>query len=147
MSEALKIFYADDDADDRYLFRAALEELDISFHLLEFENGISLENALEKNSKSDLIFLDMNMPQKNGLETLASLDKKIKEKKLKIIVFTTTGSEELIKETHRLNAVRFVKKPSDFNELIATLKLIVKHFAQYQLPVSYEDFTFKLSNG
>lgn len=143
----LKIFYADDDADDRYLFRAALEELNMPYQLSEFENGISLEDALKNDRENDLIFLDMNMPQKNGLETLASLKQSIREKNLKIIVFTTTGNEELIRETHRLNAVRFVKKPSDFNDLIVTLKWIIQHAHQYRLPVSFEDFNLKPIHG
>lgn len=143
----MKILYADDDSDDRYLFRAALQELGVAFQLEEFENGIALENALENDSQGDLIFLDLNMPQKNGLETLESLKNVIPEKKLKIIVFTTTGNEEVIKETHQLNAVLFVKKPSDFHELMATLRFIIDHSAQYKLPVSYEEFNFKLSHG
>lgn len=144
LSEILKILYADDDADDRYLFRAALEELHLPFQLLEFENGILLEKALESETGSNLIFLDINMPQKNGLETLTSLKQDIKEKQLKIIVFTTTGSEELIRATHGLNAVRFVRKPSDFNELIATLKILVSHAPELRLPVSFDDYNFKL---
>ena len=148
MSTPIKILYADDDPDDRYLFRAALKELGLSFRLDEFENGIELENALvEKDTPNDLIFLDLNMPQKNGLETLASLGSVIPKKKLKIIVFTTAGNEEVIKETFELNAVLFVKKPSDFHELMATLNFILAHAPQYKLPVSYEDFTFKLKRA
>jgi CheY-like chemotaxis protein len=146
LSDTVKIFYADDDSDDRFLFRAALQELGVAFQLEEFENGVALEDALAKeNNHSDLIFLDLNMPQKNGLETLASLKDVIPEKKLKIIVFTTAGNEEVIKETFQLNAVLFVKKPSDFHELMATLGFILNHAGQYKLPVVFEDFTFRLS--
>lgn len=147
VANTIKIFYADDDADDRYLFRAALQELGLPFQLDEFENGIALEHALaHKEEEADLIFLDLNMPQKNGLETLASLKETIPGRNLKVIVFTTAGNEEVIKETHRLNAALFVKKPSDFHELMATLRYITENAAQFGLPVSFDNFTFRLKD-
>src|ERR1700712_4443832 len=106
--DELKIFYADDDADDRFLFDTALQQSDISYALSTFENGQLLENELFKRSYDcDIIFLDLNMPQKGGLETLSSLQNEIKSKDLKVVIFTTSADDRVVRKTYDLNAVLF----------------------------------------
>ena len=64
----ISILLADDDADDRFFFGKALKELPISTELTTVEDGEKLMSYLLKNSEKlpDVLFLDLNMPRKNG---------------------------------------------------------------------------------
>ena len=70
--EPLRILLADDDEADRLLFKEAIGELKIKTIVNTINNGIQLMDYLAKkdNQLPYLLFLDLNMPGKNGLECL-----------------------------------------------------------------------------
>lgn len=144
----MTIFYADDDADDRLLFKAALAESGLDVNLVEFDNGEPLEHALSTlGHNCDLVFLDLNMPHRSGLETLHSLQDAILGQGLKVIIFTTSGENDLVEQTHRLNAVRYVKKPTNFSQLVHILKTLVSEAPVYSLPVPYQTYNYRVAHG
>ncbi|GAC1706378.1 MAG: hypothetical protein NVS9B7_15350 [Flavisolibacter sp.] len=74
------IVLADDDRDDHTFFKAALAEIAPTTQLTIVENGDALLELL-KNYIPDFIFLDLEMPCKNGLQCLDEIrgNNKIKE--------------------------------------------------------------------
>lgn len=69
-----RILLADDDHDDTFLFREALEQVPVETRLSVAENGAQLLQLMKgADPKPDIIFLDMNMPVKNGLECLEEI--------------------------------------------------------------------------
>lgn len=64
-----------------------------------------------KKEQIDLIFLDINMPDLNGVEFARSLTNK------PLLIFTTAYSEHAI-EGFRLDAVDYLLKPFEFHELL-----------------------------
>lgn len=70
----LSIILADDDIDDCLFFTEALEELKINIQLKIVHDGEELMRQLAlKNNKYDVLFLDLNMPRKNGFECLQEI--------------------------------------------------------------------------
>ena len=68
------ILLADDDQDDCLLFKEALDELAITVQLTAVQNGEELMQLLNKAEiLPDLMFLDLNMPRKNGMECLFAI--------------------------------------------------------------------------
>ncbi len=62
------IFLAEGDDEDADIFKDALSELNLHTNLTIVQNGILLMNLLETSETlPDIIFLDLNMPLKNGL--------------------------------------------------------------------------------
>ena len=83
---------ADDDIDDCLLFNEALNSVAPSVKLSIVNNGEQLMQLLY-NSEGDLpeaLFLDLNMPRKNGYECLPLIKKNDKLSKLKVIVHSTS---------------------------------------------------------
>src|SRR6218665_2488934 len=82
-TEPVKILLADDDQDDRELFGDALQEAGINSELVTVENGQEvIENLKDKETPNpDIVFLDINMPVKNGKETLQEMksDEELKD--------------------------------------------------------------------
>jgi CheY-like chemotaxis protein len=134
----LSIFLADDDKDDRMLFSLALEELAIPTKLATFVDGEKLLTYLFENNDSppDVIFLDMNMPRKNGIECLSEIKQNNKLKDLPVIIFSTSNSRDIIDRAFRNGADVYIQKPSDFSEL----KQVIFH----ALPIAVENI---FSNG
>ena len=75
--ESIHILIADDDDDDRQFFNEALEELKIKTTVEMVTDGAALLRRLAKKNAvlPQILFLDLNMPFKNGIECLAEIKK------------------------------------------------------------------------
>ena len=119
ISRKLNIFLADDDKADCLLFKEALEELPVSAKLTTFENGeLLLERLTKKQNKlPDVLFLDINMPRKNGFVTLGEIKRNNDLDSLPVIIFSTALEEEKVKQVFRDAAHYYIRKPKEFSEL------------------------------
>ncbi|WP_159949491.1 response regulator [Polaribacter septentrionalilitoris] len=127
------ILLADDDEDDRLFFTDALDELKIKTKVKTFNDGVALMNYL--NDKSNLLpsilFLDLNMPKKSGVECLSEIKKDDYFKDIAIAIYSTSASEADIEDTFVLGANIYIKKPNDYKKLKKTLSNIVTINWQY----------------
>ena len=121
----LHILLADDDKDDCLFFEEALAELRISALLTAVHDGEDLMQLLHALSGKlpDILFLDLNMPRKNGFECLAQIkhDKKLKE--LPVVIFSTSYEQEVVNLLYDNGAQYFIRKPSAF----AQFKKMIQH--------------------
>ena len=81
-----------------------------------FRNGLQAIEFLQSNTV-DLIFLDINMPEINGIDFFKSLNKKPK------VIFTTAYSEFAV-ESYDLNAVDYLLKPIAFDRFLKAVNKI-----------------------
>ena len=128
----LNILLADDDQDDRHFFDHALKALPISTRLTIVQDGEQLITYLTENAENipDVLFLDINMPRKNGIECLAEIKQNKKLNTLPVIMFSTSYSQETISMLFRTGAHVYIHKPRDF----AQLKEVIHH----ALPIATE---------
>lgn len=121
----LNILLADDDTDDCLFFKKALEELSVNSELNIVNDGEQLMNYLDENSDNLplVLFLDINMPRKNGLECLGEIRQNRKLKDLPVVIFSTSNSWDTINTLFRSGAHVFIHKPSDFSQL----KQVIHH--------------------
>lgn len=139
------IFLADDDEDDRLFFEEALKEVCDDAVLTVAENGDELMEILYRPPvpMPDVIFLDLNMPKKNGFECLAEIKKNGTLKDLPIIIFTTSLQEESIKKVYSQGANYYVRKPTDFRQLkLIVEKLLAIDWLKEALQPEKERFIF-----
>lgn len=138
----LNILLADDDTDDRFFFEKALKEIPISTNIRTVENGEELMNYLSKTGISlpDVIFLDISMPRKTGVECLIEIKSDEKLEHIPVIIFTTSftrGMELEMKLSNTLftmGAQDYIRKPSGFEELKQVLhQAIIKVMERIQL--------------
>ena len=97
MNTPLKILLADDDTDDCLFFENALKALQIPSTLTIIHDGEQLMIYLFENVENlpDVIFLDLNMPRKNGFECLSEIKQNEKLKHLTVVVFTPPFKEDI----------------------------------------------------
>ena len=88
------------------------------------------EEAMEKltGSSVSLIFADINMPKVNGLEFLRRL-RESPHKGAPVIMVTTEGTEQAVKQAISLGAKGFVRKPFTEQQMESALKKVVPSFS------------------
>jgi CheY-like chemotaxis protein len=113
------LLIAEDDIDDQLLLESVFEELKLLYKLVFVENGIEALAYLEENSKKlpSLIILDLNMPKKDGRETLIEIKSNDSWCSIPIIIFTTSDSEVDIAYSYKHGTNAFITKPLSFREL------------------------------
>jgi CheY-like chemotaxis protein len=124
------IFLADDDADDRLFFEEALEEISLATELTFAKDGVELmasleEIVIEKPPPPHVIFLDINMPRKNGIECLKEIRENPRMKDIPVVIFSTTANENSIETTYSLGANCYICKPSSHQLLIKAIETVL----------------------
>jgi len=69
-SPVLRILLLEDDQDDKKFFKEALTELNIHHEITFASDCFNLINLLFEKIDFDIIFLDLNIPEINGIECL-----------------------------------------------------------------------------
>lgn len=129
----IHIILADDDEDDRLFFVDAFEELKINTKVKTLNDGVELINYLSQDDVQlpNVLFLDLNMPRKNGLECLEEIKANPKFDDIAIAIYSTSASEEDIENTFVQGANIYIKKPDDFGTLKKILSEVVTINWQY----------------
>ena len=103
--------------DDNKLARAALkhlvEQVDFLNLKQECENPVDAFNFLKK-EPIDLVFLDVEMPDMNGIELVKNLDKRP-------IIILITAKKEYAVEAFELNVADYIVKPVTLPRFIAAV--------------------------
>ncbi|RPI80169.1 MAG: response regulator [Chloroflexi bacterium] len=122
-SQEYVIIVADDDDDDILLINDVFDSLNTGFQLHSVGNGkelieyldqLSGSNDLVDRKKPGLVFLDINMPIMNGIETLKEIRKHGRYPCVPVVMLTTSYHRETIDVCYEYGAVGFLTKPGEF---------------------------------
>lgn len=131
-NKTIHILLADDDAVDRELFAEALKSTQVKCKLDEVSGGEEVFTHLNSNtSKPDLIILDLNMPVKDGRETLRELKANKNFKYIPVIILSTSNSHFDISHSYDSGASLFLTKPHSFPDLVDMLRVLLTLTTKY----------------
>ena len=119
----LRILLADDDIDDCHFFKEALESLPQTTALTTVHDGDELMKYLSENTERlpHVLFLDINMPRKNGFECLAEIKTNEDLKDLPVVMYSTSGSKDKINILFNTGADVYIRKPGNFAQLVQVI--------------------------
>jgi len=120
----MNILLVDDDPDEQQAFAKAVPKLGLPITLNFAQDYEELMKILETPHNINLIFLDINMPVKDGKKCLRELKSNEKYKHIPVLVYTVSQSIEDINEVYRDGAHYYAIKPYAESNFIETLKLI-----------------------
>jgi len=124
---AVKILVVDDEPPIRRLLRTGLGTQ--GYSIAEVENAGQAQAHL-KDDKADLVVLDLGLPDRNGLELLKDLSQAGID--VPVVVLSSRTDEAGIVQALELGADDYVTKPFSMNELIARIKVALRHRLQEQ---------------
>ncbi len=132
---AKNILLADDDLEDQELFKDTISEIEPLTQVQSALNGKQAVDYLSKCGDDELpslIILDYNMPELNGPQVLKILSSSPRYKGIPKLVWSTSNTNNYIKECREKGATEYFVKPSSMVEL---RKVVKNMLALRDLPV------------
>ena len=145
----LNILLCDDDTDDCIFFKDALEGLSLSTHLTTVHDGEQLMELITKtNELPYVLFLDLNMPRKNGFECLSEIKLNKKLKQLPVIILSTSIDEDVVNLLYNNGAQYCASKPGKISQLKIVIRQTLTLIAQNNIvQPSRENFVITAQNS
>jgi two-component system chemotaxis response regulator CheY len=125
---AKKVVFVDDSKTVLMTAQLAMKPLiesgQIEFY--EYENPLSLLEAVENGFVYDLVITDVNMPQMNGLDMAKELKSKPNLKLKPILALTTENSAEKKSLAKEIGLAGWITKPFSPDKLLMGVKRVLR---------------------
>lgn len=118
-----KVLILDDTQSMRSLLAMTLKQK--GFTVIEAVDGVDGLNKLKENSDVELIFTDMNMPNKNGVEFIKDVKSMSTFKTIPIVMLTTETEEKKKAEGKAAGAMAWIVKPFKVDTIQAVIDKII----------------------
>ncbi|HEX2607587.1 MAG TPA: response regulator [Flavisolibacter sp.] len=133
MNQRKHVLLADDDPDHALLFRRVLQQTDGEARLSTVYDGSSLLKFLTADIP-DLLFLDLNMPCKNGFECLEAIRNEMHLETLPVVVFSSSSYMTDIQKSYLHKADLYLVKPFNSFHLRNALEAILSMNWKHEIP-------------
>ena len=126
----IEILLVEDNPADIRLAQEAFKEAKLINRLFPTTDGeealafLRREGPYADAPRPDLIFLDLNLPRKDGREVLAEIKADPELRRIPVVILTSSSAEEDVVKTYNLHANCYVSKPVDLERFIEVVKSI-----------------------
>lgn len=120
----LTVLLADDDTDDCRFFEEAISGFIPPANFKAVNDGEQLMQLLNKESYKlpDVLFLDLNMPRKNGFECLTEIKQNKKLRDLPVVIFSTSSAYNNMNGLFKQGADVYIRKPGTMAQMIKVIR-------------------------
>ena len=135
LRESQPILIVEDSTDDFEATKRAFSKANLHNPIKHVFNGEDALSYLRSDAltKPGLILLDLNMPGLDGRKTLEIIKQTPKLKKIPVVILTTSDDERDVKACYELGANTYIKKPVDFDGLIAAIRRLKEYWFEIAL--------------
>jgi two-component system, response regulator YcbB len=136
----MRFFIVDDDDAIRSILSQIIEDGDLGEVVGEASDGDQLTGPFLNMQKVDILFVDLLMPVRDGIETIRHLDGQFKGK---MIMISQVESKELISEAYALGVEYYITKPINRIEIVTVIRKVMERI---QLEKSIQEIKTSLSS-
>ncbi len=127
---SIHILLVEDDRDDYEFFQSALNVVRPDFRITWKQNGVEAISYLKSDlAKPDLIVMDLNMPLKDGFQTLSEIKRTGTLSHIPVHIFTTSAHHQEV--CKHLGCAGYFIKPVSFRNYATSVQ---KMLSQEYLP-------------
>lgn len=112
--------------DDSKLMHKMYEVMLRQYPLVYASDGRQALDRIKEHADIDLVLLDINMPNMNGLEFLAELRSNAAHDDVSVIIISTEGREEDTARGMEAGATAYIKKPFRNEEILDVISRLEK---------------------
>lgn len=134
----ISILLVEDNQGDVILTQEALDENGINYIMKVASNGQeAIDFLIHDNLNPEIIFMDINLPLKNGFEILERIKTEDTTRHIPVIMLTTSSAPGDIKKAYSLHANSYICKANDPEELIRSFRIVKDYWMSFaKLPSS-----------
>ena len=131
------VLLVEDQEEDVLLIRLAFKHLGIPNPVYVVRDGDEAVHYLEGVGKfanrdeyplPSLVLLDLKLPRRNGFDVLKWIRNQESLAALRVIVLTNSELKEDVNYAYYLGANSFMTKPTEFNEFVAEVEILARHW-------------------
>jgi CheY-like chemotaxis protein len=140
MNKQGPIVVIEDDLDDQMLLTTVFKALDVRNEIVFFKDGEEALVYLRKPGVYPFIILsDINMPKLNGFELkqMVHTNEELSDKCIPYLFFTTAVNQKAVYDAYTMSAQGFFVKPSSFDELKATIRVMIEYWQRCYSPNNF----------
>ncbi|MCQ6344006.1 response regulator, partial [Bacillus cereus] len=116
-------YIVDDEKAVRSMLAQIIEDEDLGEVIGEAEDGLSLEQQMVILKNIDILFIDLLMPNQDGIKTIRQIKSSFKGK---IIMVSQVESKELIAEAYSLGVEYYIIKPINRIEVLTVVRKVIE---------------------
>jgi chemotaxis family two-component system response regulator Rcp1 len=126
----IRLLLVEDSPADVRLTRESLKDCKVLVDMQHAKDGVEAMQYLRREGKfadaqrPDLVILDLNMPRKDGRETLEEIKADPDLRRIPVVILTISESEEDILKTYNLHANAYITKPIDLEQFSRVVREI-----------------------
>ncbi len=135
-----RIVIADNDTNEVAFLAEAMAAVLADFDVQNARDGGECIRMLKMDPSPEMIFLDLEMPIKNGTECLKSLREMPHFDHTPIIIFSKTHYYRDIDKCYKLGANYYLVKPESKEEMVTLFKQLFSTIARHESVTRHEQF-------
>ncbi|MDB5197058.1 MAG: hypothetical protein JWP88_1429 [Flaviaesturariibacter sp.] len=140
LSTITRVYLIEDDTDDCQIFTEAIKEISTQI-ILECSNDCLHVLGKLETFVPELIFLDLHLPKKGGLECLSEIHDTIALRNIPVVMYTGSISPIDIDKSAAMGAKLYFEKPSSYRELVVQLRHVLSR--DWHTPEALQPMVFK----
>lgn len=137
------VLLVEDNQDDVFVMKMACQRTGIPHHLKVVTDGALAIDYLSGNGEyadratfpmPDVVFLDIKMPRRDGLEVLKWIRSQASLKKLPVVMLTVSTQTEDVDRAYELGVTSYLRKVSCLAEFGQGVRIILKYWLELHVP-------------
>ncbi len=126
----IEILLVEDNEGDVFLTKKAFQKAKIVNNIYVAPDGevamemLKNEAGYEDIPKPDIVFLDINLPKKDGKQVLAEMKADENLRRIPVVILTSSQAEQDVLKSYDLHANSYIVKPVDLKKFQAVVDVV-----------------------